>query len=495
MSHGLFNPSTRMERLSDVDVSLFTWNLETRRVWTAPNFAAWLNRRPPLPTSLDAWSALAHPDDRETLLASWQSIAAGGSAYDISVRYAAGPGTWRRVREVVCRSEPAVGGAFAVGWRTLLPAELSADSQLAERRSIEIVGHCGRAVAHEFNNLLTAILGYVELAAYDVPDETPLARDLASVREAALRGATLARQLLAVARRDALEPQLVDLGELARQETTLLQRLLGGDVDLRIGLEKHAPLVLADPGVLGQLLMSLALAASQIMSPAGAIGLAVHASRAAGDDRDDHGAELRLTVEPSSSEAHASAGVAATDVALPSLDVVRYLVEVLGATLDSRRTETGGIEVAVRFRATPPTDDPSPGAEEDRDPTGHERVLVVEDEPLVRSLVVGTLRERGYDVLEASHGEDALALLGAPARIPIDLLLTDVVMPILGGHELAHHLVGDGDVRRVLFISGYAEEWVRRQDRHAVGGAFLRKPFTPEALARKVRDVLDDRAG
>ena len=483
-----------MERLSGVDVSLFTWDLETRRVWTAPNFATWLNRRPPLPASLDAWSALAHPDDRESLVASWQRIAGGGSAYDINVRYAAGPGTWRRVREVVCRSEPAVGCTFAIGWRTLLPARLSPDSQLAERRSIEIVGHCGRAVAHEFNNLLTAILGYVELAAYDVPDETPLARDLASVREAALRGATLARQLLAVARRDALEPQLVDLGELARQETTLLQRLLGGDVDLRIGQEQAAPLVLADPGVLGQLLMSLALAASQVMAPAGSISLAVHASRSAGGDRDECGAELRLAVEPSSSQADVSAGAAATDAALPSLDVVRYLVEVLGATLVSRRTERGGIEVVVRFPAAHQTDDTSPGAG-DGDSTGHERVLVVEDEPLVRSLVVGTLRERGYDVLEASHGEDALALLGAPARSPIDLLLTDVVMPILGGHELAHRLMSDGEVRRVLFISGYGEEWVRRQDRHAVGGAFLRKPFTPETLARKVRDVLDDRAG
>ena len=95
----------------------------------------------------------------------------------------------------------------------------------------------------------------------------------------------------------------------------------------------------------------------------------------------------------------------------------------------------------------------------------------------------------------ASQADVDKALLGAPARIPIDLLLTDVVMPILGGHELAHRLMGASDVRRVLFISGYAEEWVRRQDRHAVGGAFLRKPFTPETLARKVRDVLDDRAG
>ena len=382
----------------------------------------------------------------------------------------------------------------------------SLERQLRQATKMEAVGRLAGGVAHDFNNLLTAITGYTELLLDDLAPEDPRRQDVEEIRKAADRAAALTRQLLAFSRRQVLQPKVLDLNVVVRSAEKLLRRVIGEQIRLELELEPTLRAVKADPNQLEQVIVNLAVNARDAMPEGGTLTIATAA----------------VVLEPSATATH---GIPATGpfVQLTVRDtghgmdaeVKQSIFEPFFTTKDTGKgtglglatvygivKQSGGfvwVESEPGRGATfrvclPPTDQPiEPNTEQgsaDVVARGTEVVLVAEDEDAVRNVARQTLTRRGYTVLEAAGGQAALhAAAGHGGRI--DLLLTDVVMPGMNGKQLADALTALRPGTRVLFMSGYTDDAIVRQGMLEPGIAFLQKPFTPDRLAQRVREVLD----
>ncbi len=380
------------------------------------------------------------------------------------------------------------------------------EAQLRHAQKMEAVGRLAGGVAHDFNNLLTVITGRSQLLLLKLPPESPLRRDVELVEETAHRASTLTRQLLAFSRKQMVQPRVVDLNEVVRGMETMLSRLIGEDVALATHLDPEAGCVLADPAQIEQMVVNLAVNARDAMPLGGRLTLET------GFVRLDEGfAPQHVGLRPGP---HVRLIVRDTGVGMDAL-IKAHLFEPffttkgpgkgtgLGlATVYGIVTQCGGaIRVdsepgrgAVFTIDLPRVDAPAdlrgdPGVPEAA-PQGSETVLLVEDEPEVRGLARDILRQQGYTVLEAIDGDDALRI-GREHRGPIHLLVTDVVMPQIGGRELADRLKAGRQETKVLYVSGYTDDATLHQGVSQTGTAFLPKPFTATVLAHKVREVLD----
>jgi PAS domain S-box-containing protein len=396
--------------------------------------------------------------------------------------------------------------------RERLRAELAeralreAEEQLRQAQKLEALGQLAGGVAHDFNNILSVILGYTSLLMEDLPRDGGAHADVSQIHEAGLRASDLTRQLLAFSRKQVPQPRAVDLSLVVRRAEKLLRRLLGEDIELVLVQAPDQLTVSADPSQLEQVIVNLAVNARDAMPSGGRLRietcpahLPAEETRAMGLEPGDY---VSLSVTDS--------GVGMTaDVAARmfepffttkdkgkgtglGLSTVFGIVKQSAGHLIVDSAPGKGTEVRVLLPATDApaqavdrvdtTDPPKPGA--------GETILLVEDEDQVRLLARNVLRRCGYCVLEAANPGEAL-LISEQHQGPIDLLLTDVVMPRMGGHQLAGRLTAGRPTMRVLFVSGYTDDTVLR---HGVGLgqlAFLAKPFTPNALSGKVRDVLD----
>jgi PAS domain S-box-containing protein len=380
------------------------------------------------------------------------------------------------------------------------------EAQLRHAQKMEAVGRLAGGVAHDFNNLLTVITGRSQLLLLKLPPESPLRRDVELVEETAHRASTLTRQLLAFSRKQLVQPRVVDLNEVVRGMETMLSRLIGEDIALATHLDPEAGCVRADPAQIEQMVVNLAVNARDAMPLGGRLTLET------GFVRLDEGfARQHVGLRPGP---HVRLVVRDTGVGMDAL-IKAHLFEPffttkgpgkgtgLGlATVYGIVTQCGGaIRVdsepgrgAVFTIDLPRVDAPAdlrgdPGVP-DAAPQGSETVLLVEDEPEVRKLARDILRQQGYTVLEAVDGEDALRI-GREHRGPIHLLVTDVVMPQIGGRELADRVKAGRQEMKVLYVSGYTDDATLHQGVSQTGTAFLPKPFTATALAHKVREVLD----
>jgi two-component system NtrC family sensor kinase len=381
------------------------------------------------------------------------------------------------------------------------------EHQFRHAQKMEAVGRLAGGVAHDFNNLLTVISGFTEMALAGLAPADPLRRDLEQIALAGERGAALTRQLLAFSRKQTLEPKSFSLGQVVRDAESMVRRLVGEDVtiDFRASADEGG-LVMAEPGQIEQVLMNLVVNARDAMPSGGrlSIGTATvrfDAESAARRVKMKAGAYAVLTVadtghgmdpetlsrifEPFFTTKGAGRG---TGLGLSTVyGIVRQAGGHIGVESEPGRGTTFTIYLPDAV-SMPPRRDPAPL----RTPViaaGSATVLLVEDESAVRTLVRTVLTRGGYQVLEAADGEAALALARSHDGA-IDLLLTDIVMPKMNGRDLASAV---GDVRpgtRILFMSGY-ESAADEEDDTASAGAFIQKPFVAEALARKVRQVLD----
>jgi PAS domain S-box-containing protein len=378
------------------------------------------------------------------------------------------------------------------------------EQQLLQAQKMESVGRLAGGVAHDFNNLLTAILGYMELLRPKIVGDKSAESFLRSIGQAAERGTALAKQLLAFARKQIVEPKIINLNELILRMDTILRRLIGEHIDLVAVPGEGLGNVHADPGQLEQIVLNLAVNARDAMPQGGKLSIATsNIALKKSDIRRHHNAKpgeyVLLTVSDT--------GVGMSD------DVKKHLFEPffttkgpgagtgLGlATCYGIVKQNGGflavyselgsgtsIEIYLPRVHTPA---PDPAAGKLAQPTGTETILLVEDEPLVRTVFVAALRQRGFTVLEASNGEEALQVAQNYSG-SIHLLVTDVVMPRLGGRKLAEILILDRPHVRTLYVSGYTENAVFDHSVLKEGVAFLQKPFVPATLVKKVRDVLD----
>ena len=368
------------------------------------------------------------------------------------------------------------------------------ERQLTHAQKMEAIGRLAGGVAHDFNNIMTAVMGHAQIASESLPDEAPARDDLKEILRAANRASELTRQLLAFARRQVTQPRPVDLNILVREARKLLERLLGEDIMLRTETAPALPLVLLDPGQLEQVLVNLAVNARDAM-PGG--GLLTIATRARGDrveiDVVDTGIGIPAEQHASIFEPFFTTKEHGKGTGL-GLATCYGIVRQAGGIIELSSEPGHGSRFRIILPSLPegtlPVHTPSRGIRiGGMEPGGGEVILFAEDEPQVRNLGERLFRGLGYRVLAAENGEAALTRAESSGEI-IDLLVTDVVMPGMTGEELAAELRKSRPDLRVLYISGYAEDSAAIERALRAGDAFLPKPFTVSELAGRVREVL-----
>jgi two-component system, cell cycle sensor histidine kinase and response regulator CckA len=457
-----------------------------------------------LGTSIDA---LLHPDDAATERAGRERLLRGETrTVDLETRCQRpdGRSLWMYLNASVVQGAEGEPLYLLLYLRDVTERK-SLEDQLRQAQKMEAVGQLAGGIAHDFNNLLTAILGSTELLLADTPPADPRRVDMHEISRSAHRAATLVRQLLAYSRKQVLQPRLVNLNAIVHEMGAMLRRVVGERIALELDLDPALGHVTADPGQLEQVIANLGVNARDAMPDGGT--LTITTANVSGTGIPAAADEGLPTGGPLVALAVADTGTGMEEQVLARLFEPFFTTKELGrgtglglATVYGIVRQSGGhIQVSSRpgegssftvylpragaprqpFAALGPAA-PVPG--------GSETVLVAEDEEAVHHLVCRVLRARGYRVLEARHAEAALEL--AAAGEPIDLLVSDLVMPGLGGQALAARLAAVRPGLRVLFITGYAVEAVERQGQLSAGHGLLEKPFTADQLARKVREAL-----
>ena len=374
---------------------------------------------------------------------------------------------------------------------------------------MEAVGQLAGGIAHDFNNLLTSIMGYTEFALDALPDDSPVYSDLLGIQKSAQRAADLTSQLLAFARKQIVQPKTFNLNNLIVDMDGMLRRLIRENIEFKTLPAPDLGLVRVDPNQIELVLVNLVVNACDAM-PDGGI-LTIETANVTLDEEyvQRHaevipGEYIMVCVTDSGSGMTPDIRLRVFEPFFTTKEVGEGTGLGLATCFGIVKQSEGHIWVysepdqGTAFKVyLPRVQDERPSRTRTRFaedlPRGTETVLVVEDEAIVRSLAVRTLRLQGYTVLEASNGQVALNLIQTYAEGKIDLLITDVIMPQMGGKELVEQLkelYQDADFK-VLFISGYPGRAVIRQGILALGDAYLQKPFVPDTLARKVREVLD----
>ena len=384
------------------------------------------------------------------------------------------------------------------------------ETQLIQAQKMEAIGQLAGGVAHDFNNLLTAILGFADIALKRVGSKDPLTDDLGQIRNAGQRASELTRQLLAFSRKQIIAPRVVDLNTVVHGMEKLLRRVIGEDIDLITVLNPHLGRVKADVGQLEQVIMNLAVNARDAMPQGGKITI-----KSADADLDEAYARSHVAVKPGP---YVMLAVSDTGCGMDKATLAR-LFEPFFTTKDKGKGTGLGLSTVYGIvkqsngniwvysepgqgstfkiylpRVEEPLAAPRPGDVRKSAAGGSEVILVVEDDEMVRNLARVVLRQVGYAVLEAGNGDEALRLCEKhPGRI--HLLLTDVIMPQMGGRELARRLKQLRPDLRIVFFSGYTSNAIVHHGILESGLAFLQKPFTLDALTQKVRAVLDGTEG
>jgi two-component system cell cycle sensor histidine kinase/response regulator CckA len=398
--------------------------------------------------------------------------------------------------------------------RLVLARDVSAqrhlEEQLRQSQKMEAVGQLAGGIAHDFNNLLTAILGSTQLLLHNTSPGDPRREDAEEIRHAGLRAAELTRQLLAFSRRQVLAPKVLDLNAVVANMDRMLRRLLGEDVELATSLDPAAGAVNADPGQLEQVLLNLAVNARDAMPGGGRLSIGTtrvtlleeHVERRhrmpAGDYAclavADSGVGMDETTQAHLFEPFFTTKEVGKGTGL-GLATVYGIVKQSGGYIWVYSEAGHGTTVKVYLpRVLGVAEAPAPAAEPQPVRGGDETVLLVEDAAPVRTLARRSLEARGYRVLDAADGASALEL-SARHGGGIDILVTDVVMPGMSGRELAERLAPERPSMKVLYTSGYTDDAMVRQGVLNAGVAFLQKPFVPDTLTRKVREVLDGEHG
>jgi two-component system cell cycle sensor histidine kinase/response regulator CckA len=374
---------------------------------------------------------------------------------------------------------------------------------LRQSQKMEAIGQLAGGVAHDFNNLLTAICGHSELSLNRLKPGDPLYRPLEQIKRSGERAAALTRQLLAFSRKQMLQPKIIDLNQIVIDMNKMLQRLIG---DLLMGLAADLGKVKADPNQIEQILMNLSINARDAMPRGGRLTIETSNMNLGEEYARDHlsvppGRYVMLAVSDNGCGMDANTQAHIFEPFFTTKEVGKGtglgLATVYGIVQQSGGTIWLYSEVGrgTAFKIYLPcaeavTKEVAPEVFDFKALRGTETILLVEDEDVVREMATEILRDSGYRVLEAKHGPDALVLEKQHSG-EIDLMLTDVVMPQMSGRELAEQLTPLRRDMKVLYMSGYTDDAIVHHGVLEEGTAFIGKPFTPTALARKVREILD----
>jgi two-component system, cell cycle sensor histidine kinase and response regulator CckA len=380
------------------------------------------------------------------------------------------------------------------------------EEQFRQAQKMEAVGRLAGGIAHDFNNLLTAILGYADLVADQLPAKSDLAADIDQIRKAGLSASSLTRQLLAFSRRQMLKPEVICINDVVARVETLLRRVIGEHIVFSTRLDPALGHASVDPGQIEQVILNLAVNAADAMPEGGELtvetgNLTIDSVFVGAHDGAQPGRHVMLKVTDT--------GVGMSE------DVKRQIFEPFFTTKEKAKGTGLGLATVygivqqsggniwvdsepargTTFTICLPTVD-APCADLSEAPrqylaTGTETILLVEDQEDVRRVASAILRHGGYKVVEAALPHAAVSIVNDD-RAHFDLLLTDVVMPEMSGHELAKIVAGVRPDLKVLYTSGYAEDAIVRHGVLEPGLAFVAKPFTPKILLEAVRATLDD---
>jgi nitrogen-specific signal transduction histidine kinase/CheY-like chemotaxis protein len=385
--------------------------------------------------------------------------------------------------------------------------EVRQTAELARQgQKMEAIGRLAGGIAHDFNNLLTAIMGYAELVRDALGPSHSSTADVLEIQAAGHSAANLTHQLLAFSRRQILQPQTIDLNDVIRRVESLLRRIIGEDVTLHLSLASPLAPVTVDPSQVEQVVMNLAVNARDAMPDGGRLTIETSVI-----DLD----ETYLFQHPGASVGtHVMLTVSDTGIGMDEATQKRLfepffttkelgkgtglgLATVYGIIKQSQGSvwvySEPGRGSTFKIYLPIAVAEPVPQVATDRQPVsldGTETVLIVEDQPEVRSVMRETLRRHGYAVIEAANGPEAI-LKSEQHTGTIHLLLTDVVMSGMSGRRLAEALHSTRPDLRVLYMSGYTDDAIVRHGVLDPGLAFVQKPFVADSLLRKVRDVLD----
>jgi PAS domain S-box-containing protein len=397
----------------------------------------------------------------------------------------------------------------AIGVATDVTERVHLEQKLVQTHKMEAIGRLAGGIAHDFNNYLTAIVGYAELAILQASGDESLRRDLEEIRKAGHSAGSLTRQLLAFSRQQLLQPQVIDLNAIVARMSGLLRRLIGEHIDLRSRPAETLDRINADPGQIEQVILNLALNARDAMPEGGVLTI-----ETANVELDEAFAAEHLGSSPG---AHVMLAIIDTGTGMERAVQERlfepfYTTKEQGygtglglATVYGIVKQSGGsifvyseMHRGTVFKIFLPRIEQVVDA--DYQPTnlagdldGDETILLVEDQPEVRSVVHSALSRHGYQVLIATNGGDAVDIALAHGD-SIDLLITDVVMPGLSARDLAERFRHQHPCGRVLYMSGYTDDAVVQRGILEQSVEFIHKPFTPAILLRRVREVLNSNA-
>ncbi len=379
--------------------------------------------------------------------------------------------------------------------------------QLRQSQKMEAIGQLAGGVAHDFNNLLTVIKGYSQLSLFDLKENDPLRGNIQEIEKATQRATDLTRQLLAFSRRQILDLKVLDLNVLLKDMEKMLRRIIGEDIELVILLSEDIGKVKVDPSQIEQVIFNLAVNARDAMPSGGRLAI-----ETANAELDEEYAHAHVSVAPGR---YVRLSVSDTGVGMTQ-EVKERVFEPFFTTKEKGKgtglglsmvygivkqsngniwvySEPGrGTTFRIYFPRTEEEADTLREREEaDFFPRGSETILLVEDDELVRDLANRLLEQQGYRVLKAANGQEALLVAKEHVGETIHLLLADIVMPQMGGKELADWLKISRPNVKVLFTSGYADNAIVHHGVLNPGTHFLQKPFSLKTLSNKVREVLD----
>ena len=378
--------------------------------------------------------------------------------------------------------------------------------QIIETQKMEVLGQLAAGVAHDFNNILSVIMGYSELMTEELGADSPLQTHAEQIKHASERAAGLTRQLLVFSRKQAVQPVVLDLDSLVRDFDKMLRRLIDENITMTIAPGASAGCIQADAGYVGQVLMNLVVNARDAMPNGGKLNIATgnltltetdvrtHPDALAGDyvmlSVSDTGTGMTKEVKERLFETFFTTKPKGKGTGL-GLPTCLTIVQQSGGHIDVISELGKGTTIKVHFpRVRQPVESLVSPINEPL-PRGTETLLLVEDEPAVRHLARRVLELLGYNVLSATNGQHGLHVAREHKGPPIRLVITDVIMPLMDGMVMAEWLKATFPNVKVLFTSGYTDDAIAHHGVLKPGIAFLPKPYTPMALSRKVRDLLD----